>query len=73
MKSVALLHRRLATILFPFCLLHEVTKSFRRIFRQEAEYNTVDKTDAATAEAFDRDENESDPDFDLCPPASRVG
>ena len=56
MKSVALLHRRLATILFPFCLLHEVIP---QNLWQEAEYNTVDKTDAAAAEAFDRDENEA--------------
>ena len=40
--------------------------------RQEAEYNTVDETDAAAAEA-QFEENESDPDLDLCPPASRVG
>ena len=42
--------------------------------RQEAEYNTVDETDAAAAAAEAQfDENESDPDLDLCPPASRVG
>ena len=42
--------------------------------RQEAEYNTVDETDAAEAAAEAQfDENESDPDLDLCPPASRVG
>ena len=35
--------------------------------RQEAEYNTVDETDAAAAEAqFDK--KESDPDLDLWPP-----
>ena len=42
--------------------------------RQEAEYNTVDETDAAAAAAETQfDENDSDPDLDLCPPASRVG
>ena len=42
--------------------------------RQEAEYNTVDETDAAAAAAEAQfDINESDPDLDLCPPASRVG
>ena len=42
--------------------------------RQEAEYNTVDETDAAAAAAEGQfDENESDPDLDLCPPASRAG
>ena len=57
-----------------FFLLRKVTKSFRRIYDKEAEYNTVDETDAAAAAAEAHfDENESDPDLDLCPPASRVG
>ena len=74
LKAVALLHRRLATILFPFFFgsqsnAYEVTPEK---LRQEAEYNTVDETDAAAAEA-QSGENESDPDLDLCPPASPVG
>ena len=44
--------------------------------RKEAEYNTrtVDETDAAAVAAEAQfDENESDPDLHLFPPASRVG
>ena len=61
--------------MFPFFFF--ASQSYEVIpqnLRQEAEYNTVDETDAAAAAAEAQfDENESDPDLDLYPPASRVG
>ena len=63
-------YRHLATILFPFFLLHrKVTPSK---LRQEAEYNTVDETDTAAAEV-QSGESESHPNLDLWPHALRVG
>ena len=58
-----------------FVVIYFASQSYEVIpqnLQQEAEYNTVpvDKTDAAEAQF---DENKSDPDLDLCPPASRVG
>ena len=49
-------------------------KSLRRSYdkKRRTMCNTVDKTDAAAAEA-QSGENESDPDLDLCPPAFPVG
>ena len=56
-----------------FCshfLLRKVTKSLHRIYNNNR--STVDETDTAVTEA-QSGENESDPDLDLCPSASRVG
>ena len=59
---------------FPIFLLRKSYDVIPQNLRQEAEYNTVDETDAAAAAAEAQfDENESDPGLDLCPPASRVG
>ena len=58
----------------PFFFASQSYEVIPQNLRQVAEYNTVDETDAAAAAAETQfDENERDPDLDLCPPASRVG
>ena len=58
-----------------FFLLRKVTKSFRRIYDKKQSTIRWMKRMQLQLPLIEAqfDENESDPDLDLCPPASRVG